>query len=230
MADLALLVLTILWGTTFHFVKRVLEVASPGVFLAARFGVAALVLAVAWLASRERPGARFLRHGLVLGQSRWLRAMTAHPLRRALECGKLTIAALEATLRLYRQSAYLPHVLPALRALTRPLADVEDTARRALPALASALGVGFRVSVMDSSSRIGEDAFGGIAIPTKVLVVEHDYMGPTRIASRFRQARPPIIGRVEGDWFVLDARTVFDALELVPNWTDELEGPVTPGP
>jgi L-seryl-tRNA(Ser) seleniumtransferase len=77
---------------------------------------------------------------------------------------------------------------------------------------------------------VGDGVLPAVRIPTKVLVVEHDYMGPTRIASRFRQARPPIIGRVQDDWFVLDARTIFDALELVPNWTNELEGPVTPGP
>jgi drug/metabolite transporter (DMT)-like permease len=66
MADLALLVLTLLWGTTFHFVKAVLEVASPGVFLAARFG-AALVLAVAWVLRPQRTGAGLLRHGSLLG-------------------------------------------------------------------------------------------------------------------------------------------------------------------
>jgi drug/metabolite transporter (DMT)-like permease len=67
MADLALLVLTLLWGTTFHFVKAVLEVASPGVFLAARFGLAALVLAVAALFRPRRPGPGFLRHAVLLG-------------------------------------------------------------------------------------------------------------------------------------------------------------------
>lgn len=67
MADLALLLLTLLWGTTFHFVKGVLEVASPGVFLAARFGVAAGVLAAAWLVRRDRPGAGLLRDGTLLG-------------------------------------------------------------------------------------------------------------------------------------------------------------------
>jgi drug/metabolite transporter (DMT)-like permease len=66
-ADLALLVLTLLWGTTFHFVKAVLAVASPGLFLAARFGVAALVLAAAWLIRRERPGPGLLRHAALLG-------------------------------------------------------------------------------------------------------------------------------------------------------------------
>lgn len=67
MADVALVVLTLLWGTTFHFVKAVLEVASPGVFLAARFAVASLLLAAAWLVRRERPGPGFLRHALLLG-------------------------------------------------------------------------------------------------------------------------------------------------------------------
>ncbi|HVI96171.1 MAG TPA: DMT family transporter [Anaeromyxobacter sp.] len=67
MADLALLALTLFWGTTFHFVKGVLEVASPGVFLSARFGTAALVLGAVALVRRDPVGARFFRHGALLG-------------------------------------------------------------------------------------------------------------------------------------------------------------------
>ena len=67
MADLALLVLTILWGTTFQLVKDVLAGATPGVFLAARFGTAAAVLAVVAFARRETPGPGFARHALLLG-------------------------------------------------------------------------------------------------------------------------------------------------------------------
>ncbi|WP_242333968.1 MULTISPECIES: DMT family transporter [Anaeromyxobacter] len=67
MADLALLILTLFWGTTFHFVKGVLSVASPGVFLAARFGVAAALLAAVALVRRDRVGAGLLRHGGLLG-------------------------------------------------------------------------------------------------------------------------------------------------------------------
>lgn len=163
--------------------------------------------------------------GLMVGRSVYLDQVIRNPLHRAMQCGKLTIAALEATLRMYRESAYIVHDLPSLKVLTRPLAEIEDTARRALPALASALGVGFRVSVQDWISRpCGEDA-GEDEIPTKIIVIEHDYLGATRIASRFRQARPPIIGAIKDDWFVLDARGVFDPLDLVPNWGDELEGP-----
>lgn len=67
MADLALLLLTLCWGTTFHFVKVVLEVASPGVFLVARFAVAGFVLGAVALVRRDRVGPGFLRHALFLG-------------------------------------------------------------------------------------------------------------------------------------------------------------------
>jgi L-seryl-tRNA(Ser) seleniumtransferase len=166
--------------------------------------------------------------GLVVGRSVPLDQMKRNPLHRALQCSKLTIAALESTLRLYRESAYVIHDLPTLKVLSRPVAEIEDTARRALPALASALGTGFRVSVQDSISRTTDSGLHEDAIPTKIIVIEHDYLGATRIASRFRQARPPIIGTIKEDWFVLDARTVFDPLDLVPNWGDELD--VGPGP
>jgi L-seryl-tRNA(Ser) seleniumtransferase len=166
--------------------------------------------------------------GLVVGRSASIDPLSRNPLHRAVRCDKLTIAALEITLRMYRESAYVIHDLPALRVLTRPLADIEDTARRALPALASALGEGFRVSVQDSTSKTTSDGLYDDAIPTKIIVIEHDYLGATRIASRFRQARPPIIGTIKEDWFALDARAVFDPLDLVPNWGDELD--VGPGP
>jgi L-seryl-tRNA(Ser) seleniumtransferase len=164
--------------------------------------------------------------GLVVGKAAWLRHITGNPLHRAMRCGKLTIAALEATLRLYRESAYVVNDIPALRAATRPLTEIEDTARRALPALASALGPGFRVTVQDSTSEMGSGALPTEEIPTKVIAIEHDFLGAHRIAGRFRQARPPIIGRVRDEVFLLDARTIFDPLDLVPNWADELEGPL----
>lgn len=67
MADLALLALTLLWGTTFHFVKGVLAVTSPGLFLAARFAAAAAALGLVRLVRREAPSPGLWRHGLVLG-------------------------------------------------------------------------------------------------------------------------------------------------------------------
>lgn len=71
MADLALLVLTLFWGTTFHFVKGVLAVASPGVFLATRFAVASLVLGAVAAWRRDRVGPGFWRDGVRLGLAMW---------------------------------------------------------------------------------------------------------------------------------------------------------------
>ncbi len=67
MADLALLVLTLFWGTTFHFVGEVLKIASPGVFLVARFATAALVLGAVAVVRRDRVGPGFARHASLLG-------------------------------------------------------------------------------------------------------------------------------------------------------------------
>lgn len=159
--------------------------------------------------------------GLVVGGASCVATIAKHGLHRMLQCDKLTIAALEATLRLYRESACIAQEVPTLRAWTRPLHEIEDTAARALPALVSALGPGFQVSVQDEWSRMTDDERSS-TIPTKVIVVEHDFLGGHRIAGRFRQTRPPIVGRVEDDRFILDARAIFDPLDMVPNWTDEL--------
>jgi L-seryl-tRNA(Ser) seleniumtransferase len=159
--------------------------------------------------------------GLVVGTTSCAGAIAADSMHAAERCSKLTIAALEATLRLYRESACIAQEIPTLWAWTRPLSAVGDTAERALPALQSALGAGFRVSVQDRVSLL-EEARPDLGVPTKALVVEHDFLGGFRIAGRFRQARPPIVGRVEDALFVLDARTIVDPLEMVPNWSEEL--------
>lgn len=67
MAELALLLLTLLWGTTFSLVKEAVQDASVGVFLSLRFGLGALVLWGAWAMRRDRIGAELLRHGGMLG-------------------------------------------------------------------------------------------------------------------------------------------------------------------
>jgi L-seryl-tRNA(Ser) seleniumtransferase len=156
--------------------------------------------------------------GLVAGKAAWVSQLARNPLHRALRCGKLTIAALEATLRLYRESASIADDIPALRSFTRPIAAIEETARRAVPSIASALGPGFRLSVDEGTSQIGSGALPTDEIPTRVIVIEHDALEAHHIAARFREAQPPILGRVKDGRFLLDARAIFDPLELVPNW------------
>jgi L-seryl-tRNA(Ser) seleniumtransferase len=156
--------------------------------------------------------------GLIVGRARWLEAIARNPIHRAVRCGKLTIAALEATLRIYRQSADPAGELPALAMLLRPAADVERAAQIALPLLRAALGDGFDVSIETSTSQIGSGALPTEEIPTWVLAIRHGRLGAGAIAARFRRAHPPILGRVHAGVFLLDLRTVRDPRDLVPAW------------
>lgn len=154
--------------------------------------------------------------GLLAGTSRWIREIAKNPLHRALRCGKLTIAALEATLRVYRESTDVAADIPALRAFTRPLHDIDEMARRVVLPLGAALGPGFRLAIEDSASQIGSGALPTDEIPTRVIVVRHDTLSADAIAERFRNARPPIIGRIKDTAFLLDVRTIFDPEDLIP--------------
>ncbi|MBI2210315.1 MAG: L-seryl-tRNA(Sec) selenium transferase [Deltaproteobacteria bacterium] len=156
--------------------------------------------------------------GLAVGKKTWIGRMNKNPLQRALRCGKLTLGALEATLRLYRQSFDVAKEIPTLRAFTRTLAEIEEMAGPLLPRLERALGNGFRLSLGDSVSQIGSGALPTEEIPTKVIVVEHSGMSAERVAKRFREANPPILGRIKDNRFLLDLRAIFDPDDLIPNF------------
>ena len=156
--------------------------------------------------------------GLIIGRAPYLRQIAANPLHRALRCDKLTLAAMEATLRLYRESPDIYRDIPTLRILTRPIAEVEATARQAAEALSQALGAGFTVSVDDGTCQVGSGALPVDPLPTRVVAIEHVTMGAQRLSELFRRAIPPIVGRVHDGRFSLDVRTVFDPEDLVPHW------------
>jgi L-seryl-tRNA(Ser) seleniumtransferase len=152
--------------------------------------------------------------GIVVGRRALVERLAANPLRRALRPDKLTLAALGATLRLYRESPDLTAALPVLRWLTRPLPDIERVGHAAAPLLAARLGDGYRVSVVASECEVGSGAVPAVPLPSRALAVEHASLGPERIAARFRDGRPPVIGRIHDGRFLLDLRGIFDPAEL----------------
>ena len=154
--------------------------------------------------------------GLIVGRRSWITQIAQNPLHRALRCSKLTLAALEATLRLYQQSPDVATRIPALRMFTRPLSEIETVGREAVRLLQPVLGPGVRLSMEDSTAQIGSGALPTAEIPTRIIVVEQDGMSAARIAERFRRAQPPIIGRIQNDRFLLDLRTIFNPADLVP--------------
>jgi L-seryl-tRNA(Ser) seleniumtransferase len=162
--------------------------------------------------------------GLVVGKKHLIARINKNHLQRALRCGKLTLAALEATLRLYRQSPAITEAIPTLKAFTRSVDDIRKMGEQALPRLQSALGSEFRVALEDSTCQIGSGALPTEELPTLVLVIEHPTQSAVRIAQQFRAARPPIIGRIRDDRFLLDLRSIFNPEDVVPNFPDKAFG------
>jgi L-seryl-tRNA(Ser) seleniumtransferase len=157
----------------------------------------------------------------MVGKRNLIVRINGNHLQRALRCGKLTLAALEATLRLYRQSPDITQAIPTLKAFVRPVDEIHAMGEQILPKLQSRLGAGFRVSLNDSTSQIGSGALPTEELPTVVLAIEHASLSATRIAEQFRAAAPPIIGRISDGRFILDLRAVFDPRDLIPNFADE---------
>lgn len=154
--------------------------------------------------------------GLIVGRKELISRMKQNPLKRVLRPDKLTLAALSATLRLYRRSPNLATELPTLRWLTRSREEMDAIAAAAEPLLRGALGEEYAISVEDVSAQIGSGALPEEALPSRAIAIRHPGLSAEEIAARFRAADPPILGRIRNNAFLLDLRGIFAAEELVP--------------
>jgi L-seryl-tRNA(Ser) seleniumtransferase len=152
--------------------------------------------------------------GIIVGRRDLIERIRANPLRRALRCDKLTLAALSATLRIYLRAADLTQTLPVLRLLTRTPQELEIVARRAREILMQRLGADFLIEVAPSSSEIGSGAMPGGEIETRVLRITHPVHSADALAAMFRHADPAVIGRISEGAFTLDMRTIEDPAVL----------------
>ena len=146
--------------------------------------------------------------GVIVGRRAALDRIKRNPLKRALRCDKLTLAALSATLRLYLRSKDLGPELPTLRFLGRSVSEIASIAPRAREIVAERLGAGFVVEIVDTSSQVGSGAMPVEELKSVALRVTHPEKSANAIAAMFRRAR--IIGRIADDSFILDLRTIDD--------------------
>ena len=146
--------------------------------------------------------------GVIVGRRAALDRIKRNPLKRALRCDKLTLAALSATMRLYLRSKDLGRELPTLRFLGRSVSEIASIAPRAREIVAERLGAGFVVEIVDTSSQVGSGAMPVEELKSVALRVTHPEKSANAIAAMFRRAR--IIGRIADDSFILDLRTIDD--------------------
>ncbi|MCC6719486.1 MAG: L-seryl-tRNA(Sec) selenium transferase [Acetobacteraceae bacterium] len=151
--------------------------------------------------------------GFIVGRADLVRACAANPIKRAMRLDKIRLAALEATLKLYRDPDRLAETLPTLRLLTRPAAELRALAGRLLPALAAWLGAGWRVTVADCASQIGSGALPLESIPSAGLALapgDGSGRAPEALLAALRALPVPVIGRIERGAVLLDLRCLED--------------------
>jgi L-seryl-tRNA(Ser) seleniumtransferase len=145
--------------------------------------------------------------GIIVGRAALVSRLRSSPLARALRPDKLTLAALEATLRLYDDPHQAAERIPALRMLTQSPAQLEHRARH----IEQELRRGVPQAALDcrpDRSYAGGGALPGLALPTWVVRIRAEGVTAATFAQRLRTGEIPVIPRLHDDWVVLDVRTL----------------------
>ena len=146
--------------------------------------------------------------GFIVGRKDLIAAINKNPLKRALRLDKIRIAALEATLRLYRNPEKLAQNLPTLRHLSRKAEDIFAQAQRLEPELAAIFGpLGYEVSLVACESQIGSGALPTDVIASYGLALRgQGGDAPNRLSARLRGLDHPVVGHIREGALILDLR------------------------
>ena len=148
--------------------------------------------------------------GIIVGKKTFIERIRQNPITRALRIDKLTLAALESTLRLYRDEERAVAEIPTLRMLT----DTEDAIAARAAVLARALAglsdARLTFDLVRLPSKAGGGALPLLELPSRCLRIRVDGLSANALELRLRGGDPPVIGRIEDDAYVMDVRTIQD--------------------
>jgi L-seryl-tRNA(Ser) seleniumtransferase len=156
--------------------------------------------------------------GIIVGKQAFIDQLQQHPLKRALRVDKMTLAALEATLQLYRQPETLRETLPTLQLLTRSADDIRQQAERLMPALEQIYGHDFSLTISPCSSQIGSGSLPVERLASfAITFTPRDGHGSklTTLSQRWRNLARPVIGRIQEGKLWLDLRCLNDEAALI---------------
>ena len=157
--------------------------------------------------------------GIIAGRADLIARIRKNPMKRALRVDKVTLAALEATLRLYSDPDRLTSTVPTLRLLTRKQSDIQAQALRVLPALAAAVAGRAAAKIFACSSQIGSGALPVDALPSSgialVPLAKRKGSAAEALSNAFRALPVPVIGRIKDGMFILDLRCLDHEQEFV---------------
>jgi L-seryl-tRNA(Ser) seleniumtransferase len=153
--------------------------------------------------------------GIIVGKKSLIDPIKRHPLLRALRIDKLSLAALEATLRLYRDERQALSAIPTLRMLTMSVEMLTKRADRIIRYLRRHAPESMNFIRHPGESSAGGGSFPLLQLPTALIEIRINGVTPFRLESALRLTTPPVVGRIHRDRFLLDARTLLDR-DLIP--------------
>ena len=155
--------------------------------------------------------------GIIAGRKKYISLMKRNQLTRVLRIDKMTLAALEATLRLYLDEKTVLQKIPVLRMLTMSFKELEARAHLLARSLSKVIGDRGEVRVKEGFSTVGAGALPLLRLPTCLVAVNVPDISVSRLATELRRGEPPLILRLQQDQLLLDLRTLHvDELELIP--------------
>ncbi|MFZ2103680.1 MAG: L-seryl-tRNA(Sec) selenium transferase [Oricola sp.] len=159
--------------------------------------------------------------GFIVGRKDLIEKINRNPMKRALRVDKIRLAAIEATLRLYRDPDRLAERLPTVRLLARRARDIEASARRIVSRVAGLIGPDYSVEVVDCASQVGSGAVPLETMPSAGLSLR-PADGSTggeldRLAAKLRGLPVPVIGRIANGALLLDLRCLEEEDEFLNN-------------
>jgi L-seryl-tRNA(Ser) seleniumtransferase len=150
--------------------------------------------------------------GIIAGRKELIQKIEKDPLMRALRLDKMTLAALEATLRLYLHEERAMHELPGLRMLATPVSELRQRCETLAARLEKIDGVS-AASVSEDTAFVGGGSLPDQAMTTCVIELAATGVGDDELARRLRTSFPAVIGRLRDGKLLLDLRTVFSRQE-----------------
>jgi len=146
--------------------------------------------------------------GIIVGKKKYIDMMKKHPLTRAFRVDKFTIAALEATLRLYLDEEEAIRNIPTLAMLTMPIKEIERKAIALYDKLQEKVKDTINIEVVDQISQVGGGSMPLEELPTKAIMIHSENMNISKLESKLRNNEIPVITRVYKDRMYIDVRTI----------------------
>ncbi|EIS9730647.1 TPA: L-seryl-tRNA(Sec) selenium transferase [Clostridioides difficile] len=147
--------------------------------------------------------------GIIVGKKEYIEKMKKNQLTRALRVDKLTICALEATLRMYLDETKAIENIPTLKMLTYKIEELEVKANKLFEKI-TALNLNANINIEDGFSQVGGGSMPLETISTKVISITPEHMNVSSLEKKLRLSEAHIIARVYDNKYVLDVRTIFD--------------------